>query len=269
MKALTRAALVLAIGAAMPATVAGLVIGGFDVTRGGIGSIEDSGLAGARAAILSAFPGTTFSTANTLTAGFLSGVNVVILGSAAGNSTAITPLSLAEQIALVNFVESGGGVILLADNDSFDGGADLANQSLVSPFGHHATGTLIGGQGVSMLTPGADPISGGPFGTVTGATFLWPGWFDVVPAGAVGVGTLTANSQTALTYLQKGVLAPGSGGAVLFGDVGFIVDGYADANSYTLLKNSVAYLVPEPGPIALGAGLGLAAFAVGRRIVRQ
>ena len=74
-------------------------VGGFTAARGGFESLapgEDSALA---SDIGSAFPGTTFQFANTLTSSFLSGVNVVILGVGTTDSSAITALSASEQIS--------------------------------------------------------------------------------------------------------------------------------------------------------------------------
>jgi hypothetical protein len=112
-----------------------IVVGGFDEARGGFESLasgEDSALAGD---IASAYPGTTFQFANTLTPSFLNSVNVVILGVATSDVSAITPLTASEQTALLNFVLGGGMALIFADNSLFDPNAPAANASLLSPFG--------------------------------------------------------------------------------------------------------------------------------------
>src|ERR1700678_4409611 len=95
-QALTGAAVAVACGALATTAVASTVVGGFDPARGGFESLaapEDTALAND---ISGAFPGTTFSFTSTLTSSFLSGVNVVILGVATTNSSAVTPLSSSE-----------------------------------------------------------------------------------------------------------------------------------------------------------------------------
>ena len=132
---------------------AGLVVGGFDAARGGFESLapgEDSALA---SDISSAYPGTTFSFANTLTPSFLSGVQAVILGVATTDTSAVTPLSTSEQSALLNFVLGGGTALIFADNSTFASGAAATNASFVSPFGVTITGTLNGGQTAPIINP--------------------------------------------------------------------------------------------------------------------
>ena len=83
---------------------AGIIVGGFDAARGGFESLapgEDSALAND---ISSAYPGTTFDFTSTLTPTFLSGVQVVILGVATTDYSAVTPLSTSEQSVLLDFV---------------------------------------------------------------------------------------------------------------------------------------------------------------------
>ena len=78
----------------------GVVVGGFNAARGGFESLapgEDSTLAND---ISSAYPGTTFNFTSTLTPTFLSGVQVVILGVATSDTSAVTPLSTSEQSAI-------------------------------------------------------------------------------------------------------------------------------------------------------------------------
>ncbi len=248
---------------------AGIVFGGFDASRGGSLSFDGGGVTGAQASLQTAFPGATFVTANQITPAFLSGVDVVILGAGTANNAAIVPLSTTEQDALKNFVLGGGGAILFTDNDTFAGAASQpANDSLANPFGFVTTGTLNNAQGMTMNTPGADPISGGPFGTVSATVSYWPGWFSTLPASAVEVASLDANGNAALCYLPKGSMSVGSGGLVIFSDGTLMADGYAATSDYILLDNSVAYVIPESTGFALFAGVGLLALALRRRLNR-
>jgi hypothetical protein len=146
MKSATPIAAVL-IGLACGVTTAKAdVIGGFDLSRGGEFSLRDSAsLSGLRTAITSAFPGDTLSANGTLTPAYLSSINTLFISSATGNTTATSPLSASEQTALTNFVLAGGSALIFVDNDTFAGGASpTANNSFLSPFGLHVTGTLNG-----------------------------------------------------------------------------------------------------------------------------
>jgi hypothetical protein len=123
---------------------AGPIVACFDTVRGGVCSISSGfGMTELRAAILAAFPATTFRPLGVLTGAGLQGADVVVLVvTRDGSSSAITPLTEAEQAALVGFVAAGGGAVVFVDNDSFAGlGTAAANQSLVSPFGVTVAGT--------------------------------------------------------------------------------------------------------------------------------
>jgi hypothetical protein len=241
----------------------GVVVGGFDAARGGFESLapgEDSALAND---ITSAYPGTTFTFTSTLTPTFLSGVQVVILGVATTDFSAITPLSSSEQSALGNFVLGGGTALIFADNSTFASNAPAANASLLNPFGVTITGTLNGGQTAPIINP-TGPLTS-PY-AVTAFFGNFTGYFN-----GIGQGTVLANfgpGEPAIDYFAPHVLGPQSGAVVLFADSDAMVagDGLTTTN-LNLILNAFAtnqLSVPEPSSSALMlvgfAGVGLAVY---------
>ena len=91
----------------------------------------------------------------------LSGVDILILSSATSNMSHITPLSIDEQAALLEFVQTGGCVVLLPDNDNNFGGvgSSAANESLIDPFGMDIDGSLLGQQTAVVTDPSSSPVS--------------------------------------------------------------------------------------------------------------
>ena len=176
----------------------GVVVGGFDAARGGFESLasgEDSALAND---ISTAYPGTTFDFTGTLTPSFLSGVQVVILGVATTDESAVTPLSSSEQSALLNFVLGGGTALIFADNSTFASTAPTTNASFVSPFGATITGTLGGGQTAPIINPTGPLTSPYP---VTAFFGNFTGYFS-----NIGSGTVLANfgpSEPAIDYFAR------------------------------------------------------------------
>ncbi|MCA9284420.1 MAG: hypothetical protein KDA22_04345 [Phycisphaerales bacterium] len=253
-----------------PPTPAALVIGGFDATRGGGASIADGDLLDTfRDSITTAFPGTTFSGTGTLTAEYLETIDLLVLFSAKGGVSAITPLSLDEQSAVMDFVSQGGPAILFVDNDSFGGaGSDAANESVVDFVGLDATGTGSGwSQPATIADPEASALASGPFGTVANWTVGWSGWFDFVPRDGIVIGTIDQSGLPGLVVFPPDAIGPGSAAVVAYADSTGFVDGYlaVGSNNETLLLNSIAYLAPatrciadlDDNGIVDGADLGL------------
>jgi hypothetical protein len=238
------------------------VIGSFDSSRGGTYSISSGSLtSNLRAHVAATFPGTTYSSSSTLTPAFLSGVNVLVIAAPFNNTgPAITPLSAAEQSALVSFVNAGGRALLFADNNTQ---FEVASDSMVSPFGLDSTGVIFG-SATATVTNTMHPVTNGPFGPVSTLTYGSPGWFNALGANAAALARLNANNQVSLAVTDYGVLSPGSGAVVYFADATIDNSTYT-GSIVTLVDNALAYTtVPEPGSLLLG-GVGAAGLAVWRR----
>lgn len=224
-----------------------LVVGGFSVARGGSVAIAGgSDLDGVRGSITAAFPGSTIVGSDTLTSSFLTGLDVLFISSARGSNVAITPLSAAEQGAVLAFVKNGGTAVICTDNDTFAGGAsDPANESVIDPFGLDAAGTgPPWAQPATIPNPLLSPVTSGPFGVVMGWTVGWTGWFTTVPASATVLGTINQNGQPGLVVFARGALAACSGVTVLFSDTTAFVDGFFAVGSANdiLMRNTFAFV---------------------------
>ena len=232
------------------ATKAAPVIGTFDTSRGGDYSPGfGAGTSIWRAHLATTFPGVTFAATTTLTGAFLSTVNILMIDAVFGGSTPITPLSPAEQTALVNFVMAGGSALLFADNDiQFEAAGD----SIVSPFGFDSTGTVAGSTGATVFNL-SHPVANGPFGTVTNYDQWYPGWFPTIGPGAAGIATLDTNGRSTLAAIAPGVLSPTSGGVVFFSDISALDNGTYSPSKFTLVDNAIAF-VPEPSAALLLIG---------------
>lgn len=233
-------------------------IGTFNITRGGELSIADaSQTSEIRSAIQTAFPTATLTSTATLTGAFFATVDVVIVTSATAGNAAITPLTSAEQNALRSFVLGGGSALLFVDNDTFAGSAsDPANESVVDAFGFDVTGTASNSQNVTAAGAG-NPITGGPFGTVTSATYRWCGGFDTLPAEATSVGTVDGLNLSGAAYIARGALGANTGAVAAFTDNSILYNGFGSAGATTMVLNAIQYAaVPEPATlVALGIGL--------------
>lgn len=243
-----------------PMAWAGPVIGGFDLGRGGLGSWSDGGWAATtRAAVLSNFAGASFTGSSTLTAQYLGTLDVVLLTSATGSNSAISPLTQAEQMALSDFVVSGGRAIIVSDNSTFSGSAPAANASILDPFGAVAAGTLSGGQVASMVA-GENPIASGRFGTADSITYNFPGWLSSWTVGTP-FARLDANNEVAGLLIEADALAMGSGRVVIytdsnsFGGPGFL----SGSTNETAFLNALDWVVvPAPaGTSVLAVSVGL------------
>ncbi len=246
--------LIFALLVAQPARA--LVVGGFDLSRGGIASIEGGSFyAGLRGAIQGAFPGVQISGAPVLGSAYLATLDVLMIASARDATAAIVPLSTVEQAAVLAFVQAGGAAIIVTDNDSFSATADLANESLLDPFGLDATGTTVVPT-VTVTNPSIHPVTNGPFGLVSSYSTVVPGWLDGLGIASV-LATLDANSQPTLAVIDAGALGSGSGPVVFLSDSVFDND---------LILNSIALVqskVPVLNPVGLVALIVLCACGAG------
>ncbi len=225
-----------------------LRIGAFNGSRGGEFSLSNgASAAGMRSLIQSKFPMATISGASTLTAGFLANVDVVWLNSVFNNTTATSPLSGAEQTALLNFVNGGGRAIIFGENDAFD------DTTLLAPFGAATTGNLVFLQ-TGTITNTTDVLTNGPFGIASVLQGNYSGTFTTLgaatPLGAWG------NGGTSVAVLQPGALSAGSGRVLLLSDVNYYADQLGAADNSTLLLNALSAMRTPPPHLTFAGTAG-------------
>jgi hypothetical protein len=214
---------------------ASLTVGGFNVKRGGLESLQGTSETNLKKALAEAFHGAKFHFTNALTARFLSKIDVFVAGVAYADTTEIAPLTSKEQASLLAFVKGGGSILIFADNDNQ---FQPASNSLVGPFGLHATGSLNGPEVADFLNS-PNPIMQGPFGTAAEIDTNYPGWFDQLGA-ATELATLAANGMPALAYFPAGGFSSGSGAAVFFSDSDVMIDGERTTNDQIAILNALA-----------------------------
>jgi len=219
-----------------PAALSALSIGSFNLSRGGIESLQASDETGLRSAIRHLFPRSTFHYAGKLTPTFLSSIQVVVIGVASVIDQPITPLTTREQSALLKFIKNGHTAVIFTDNDlQFE----TASTSVLKPFGLHSTGVVTGDQPATFNPTGPDPIKSGPAGTASQLDTQYPGWFDMLGA-STALATLSANGQPALAYFPAGAISPGSGAIVFFSDSSLMLDGIRTTNDQIAILNALA-----------------------------
>ena len=218
-------------------------IGCWDMTRAGQASmVGGSYLSQFSSAVTAAFPGMKLSPTSTLTSSYLSTLDVLIIVDGTGGNSATTPLSSAEQTALLNFVQAGGRALIFTDNDTFTSNASTVNNSYINPFGVSSTGTLNGNPfNVTVTNPAASPITNGFMGMVNSYYTGWPGWYNRLGSYASSLGTLDANGETALAVIPPGTINSGSGAVVLFSDSTYLYNGYWNSTMQALTLNAIAY----------------------------
>jgi hypothetical protein len=238
-------------------TVAGaqLVIGGWDSARGGNNNIVDgSATGGFRSAVAQSFPGATIAGTDTLTAEYLTSVNVLVLSSVMDGADAATPLTTSEQSALRSFVLDGGRLIVLTGNNTFAGpSTNQSNDSFLYPFGFDVTNTINGDQNSTVPNPDGSPVTRGPYGYVSSWTSYYPGYFDQIGIGGTTLSTLDSDAEPSLEAVAPGALAPGSGGIALFSDW-LPLTSAAGTPDMNLIMNAISW---DPAPAPPGALVAL------------
>jgi len=219
------------------------VVAGWDAQRGGFSSLGSSSTMDlARGATTGFLYGqgleTTIGQTDEVTGSALAGASIAFLGTVENNTGPIAPLTQDEQDALGAFVDNGGCAILLADNDTFGGSPDPANESLIDAFGLDVTGTL-NSQRTSTATSATSAALDGFAGTVAAITHNFPGWFDGLN-GATVLAELDDNGQPSAIELNSG-----GGRVIAFSDANqfFDSDGagtFALTDNATLFVNSLA-----------------------------
>ncbi len=227
-----------------------LRVGAFDGSRGGLFSLSDGANAAAMKSLISStFAGTTFASTPTLTTAFLSTVDVVWLNSVSGNTSATTPLSGAEQAALLAFVQNGGHALIFGENSVFE------DESLLDPFSATTTGTLTDTQ-TGTITNATHPLTAAsaPFGAVTTLQGFFPGNLSELGA-ATALGKWTSGNGTNVAVLDPGAISANSGRVVLLADVNFYADQLNNADNKKLLLNALASMVPASSVTLPFAGM--------------
>lgn len=254
----------------------GAVVGGWDLARGGIGSIADSPSNALFRSLLQAnFPGTTFSGTGTLTPAYLATIDVLVLGAQTADSPNpgfVAPLTAAEQQALFGFVQGGGGVFLSLERDPQGGaGGAAARETFIDAFGMDITGDLLSPT-ANIVAPN-HPIFDGPFGTVAGPLSLGASaYFDDLGPYAHTLATDSVLGLPVLAAIEHCALGPMSGPVIILADANLL-----DPRPYVpvLVTNATSYLLtdvvcPEPSTWLL-ALLGAAGVLLSgsRRRARQ
>jgi len=246
---IVRRGLVLAVllfGVCKSQPASAVVIGGWDLARGGLSSVKDAPeQAGTRALISAISPGAMLTASNTLTGPYLSSIDVLLIGGQFSNSSFITALSASEQMALFNFVSAGGNAAIVTEREPQGGpGGDAVRESLIDPFGMDTMGDSHAPTATFVNT--LHPIAHGPFGTITQFGLNASGWYDNLGPYAIPLATDDFFSQPVLAVIEHGAILPTSGRAV------FLADGNAlDAGSFhslALAGNILTYLIPVPEP---------------------
>lgn len=211
-----------------------LIIGSFNVSRGGIESLKASDVTGLRSAIVKMFhPQLRY--AGKLSPKFMKRISVVILGVAKTISTGIRPLSKAEQTALFSFAKAGGTVIVFADNSDFQ----QADNSMLSPFGVAAAGKLNGYQTATWVDSSQNPLANGPAGNAQQLDTDYPGWLSTL-GSALDLADFPGSGQSAAAYLPSGTLGSSSGPVVFFSDSSLMLDGVRTANDQIAILNALS-----------------------------
>lgn len=195
------------------------------------------------------FPGSQLVGTGVLTPAFLSTVKAVMLDPVAAAGTNITPLSNDEKSALFNFVQNGGGAILVADSYN-----PAAAQNLVDAFGLQVTGLTPGRDNGSIPNPSASPVINGPFGQVTQFVTDEGYWFSNLGPYAHPVAYYASNDQPSIAVIDRGAIGPHSGPVVILGDINAFGDAelnYLFDSNQMLFLNTVAFAVPEPSTLML------------------
>ncbi len=216
-----------------------LRIGAFDGSRGGTFSLSNGSSAAAmKTLIQTSFPGVTITGTSTLTAEFLSTVDVLWLNSVSGNTSATAALTGAEKAALLAFVQNGGHALLFGENVAFD------DESLLDPFNATTTGTLTDLQsGTITNTTHSLTAATAPFGAVTTLQGNFPGNLSEL-GSATALGKWNSGNGTNVAVLDPGVLSANSGRVVLLADVNFYADQLNSADNKKLLLNALASMAP-------------------------
>jgi hypothetical protein len=250
-------AAILTLCAWQPIAASGATFGTFNFSRAGATNFLDGSVTTmARASLFSHFPGSTLVGTSTLTPGFLSGVDVLVIASVQ-NGGGISPLTVAEQNALFSFVSNGGSAMIISEGYT---PSLAAAKSMVLPFGMQIEDDGVTGLQPSTIEVPSHPIFNGPFGVQTYMAAYGSGIFTNLGPYATSLATMDVNGLPIIAGIESNQIAPGSGRVLFFADATPFADPSIDGGfeqAEVMYLNSIQYLlVPEPSSYAL-AVIGL------------
>jgi len=237
--------------------LAGNVVGGFNLARGGFASIAEHPVNNLwRAYIHLIDRESVLTTTDNLTTDYLDTVDVLALTSLRGSST-VSPLSADEQAALFNFILDGGEAFLSVDKFNITG-SDLTHESMLAPFGLHfsESGSLLLDQ-TAYFTDLQHPIAAGEAGGLSDSYPLTNGasYFDELQPHirVIARSETSLGPRPVLVEIPAGALGPGSGRVIVSSNTAALHQGIGTigANIITYLLVSDPYLVPEPSTWAM------------------
>jgi len=149
--------------------------------------------------------------------------------------------SAAEKLAIMQFVQAGGGLFLIVDhtgsdrNNDGEDSVEIANDLLTnngvdntSPFGFSIDSNDISSENPVAISSSTDPVINGPFGTVTGS-IIRDGSTQTLNktanANVKGLVWRTSSSQSGTTGAFFTTSTFGSGKVAVWGDSSPIDDG--------------------------------------------
>lgn len=234
-----------------------VVVGTFDVSRGGISSLDGGELTNlVRGALLANFDATITSSAQ-LSTEFLSSVDMLVLCSSYSTSDGVVPLSAAEQAALLGFVLSGGRAAIVVEAV---GGVNSA-QSFLSPFDMVIDDQTLAVDTLLIETP-SHLVLNGPFGAPAPLVVTVAGWLSDVGPYATVLASMEATGLPVIAAIEANVLGPGSGRVVVMTDASPFADDMDFSIGEPLFLNMMNYLItPVPEPTS-GLLMGMAALVL-------
>jgi len=220
--------------------LADIRVGGFNVSRGGGMSIQSGDyLSGLRTGLAGLGIGPlVYSSTDSLSSTYLGSVDVFVVSSVRDTSTPIQALSEYEMLVLLDFVQHGGGLIVIADNTDFGGhSVASANGSLLDSFGLGITGHLFG-VGTPTLV---HPVTSG----VASFQILDGGFFDILPASCQVLARIGTGDPVLVT-IPHNAMGSGSGAVVAVSDASFVFNESVNAEAIRLIGNAITYAAPLP-----------------------
>ncbi len=213
----------------------GLVVGGFDESRGGTNAIDVGAF---KPSLETHITDVTILTTATLTDAFLDQVDVFIVDVVSNSGTAISRLNLAETAALESFVNGGGGLLVASDNPSFQS----ASNSFLTPFGLTAGGIATGGLHTASVIDRSifSDVTDGPYGQVVSVSANNTGGFSVLGEFSVLANWSSGPLSDSPAIVARSNIGAGAGRIVSVADHQTVIAGLED--SEILFLNSIYFL---------------------------